>query len=136
MAKDEITEYEENHRWYIHYLPSFYCNLEIYTTRLLGRFAPIFYLNCKHVIFAYILKQGGKKFCGFLKKNSWIFKNLNFSTKLKTFKTYFKKNFIIHKPSLWSRDLPQKIWARSVQPFRRLLDTNRQTNTKTSQIYI
>ena len=39
---------------------------------------------------------------------------------------------IIHKPSLWSRDGPQKIWARSVQLFRRLLDTNKQT----SQIYI
>ena len=26
---------------------------------------------------------------------------------------------IIHKPSLWSRDVPQKIWARSVQPFWR-----------------
>ena len=28
-----------------------------------------------------------------------------------------KKIFIIHKPSLWSRDVPHKIWARSVQPF-------------------
>ena len=35
---------------------------------------------------------------------------------------------MIHKPSLWSRDVPQKIWARSVQPFRRLLDTNKQTD--------
>ena len=47
---------------------------------------------------------------------------------------------IIHKPSLWSLDVPQKIWARSVQPFRRLLDknkqTNRQTDRQTSQIYI
>jgi len=25
--------------------------------------------------------------------------------------------FIIYKPSLWSRDVPQKIWTRSVQPF-------------------
>ena len=37
-------------------------------TRLLGRFAPIFYLNCEHVLFVYILKQGRKKFCGFKKK--------------------------------------------------------------------
>ena len=37
-----------------------------------------------------------------------------FFAKLKTFKTHFLKNFIIHKPSLWSRDVPQKIWARSV----------------------
>jgi len=41
-------------------------------TRLLGRFALIFYLNCEHVLFVYILKQRRKKFCGFLKKNSRI----------------------------------------------------------------
>ena len=35
---------------------------------------------------------------------------------------------MIHKPSLGSLDVPQKIWARSVQPFWRLLDTNKQTN--------
>ena len=39
-----------------------------------------------------------------------------FFTKLKTFKTHFFI-FIIHKPSLWSHDVPQKNWARSVQPF-------------------
>ena len=47
---------------------------------------------------------------------------------------------IIHEPSLGSLDVPQKIWARSVQPFWRLLDTNKQTNRQTdkqtSQIYI
>ena len=48
-------------------------------SRLLG-----FYLNCEHVLFVNILKQRRKKCCGFL----------NF--------------FIIHKPSLWSRDVPQK----------------------------
>jgi len=36
------------------------------------------------------------------------------------------ENSIIHKPSLGSREVPHKIWAQSVQPFRRLLDTNRQ----------
>ena len=34
-------------------------------TRLLGRFAPILYLNCEHILFVYILKQRRKKFCGF-----------------------------------------------------------------------
>jgi len=38
----------------------------MYWTRLLGRLAPIFYLNCEHVL------------------------------------------FVNHKPSLWSRDVPQK----------------------------
>jgi len=35
---------------------------------------------------------------------------------------------IIHKPSLGSRNVPHKIWAWSVQPFWRLLDTNKQTD--------
>ena len=38
----------------------------------------------------------------------------------------------IHKPSLSSCQFQHKIWARSVQPFWRLLDTNKQTNTQTS----
>jgi len=33
-------------------------------TRLLGRFAPIFYLNCEHVLLVYILNQR-RKFCEF-----------------------------------------------------------------------
>ena len=60
-------------------------------TRLLGRFAPIFYLNCEHVLFVYILKQRRKKFRGFLKKNLRIFKILKFFTKIKTFKHNFLK---------------------------------------------
>ena len=40
---------------------------------------------------------------------------------------------MIHKPSRESLDVPQKIWARSVQPFRRLLDTNKQTNRQTDR---
>ena len=35
---------------------------------------------------------------------------------------------IIHKPSLGPREVPHKIWARLVQPFGRLLDTNKQTD--------
>ena len=34
-------------------------------TRLLGRFALIFYLNCEHVLFVYILKQKQNKVPGF-----------------------------------------------------------------------
>ena len=60
-------------------------------TRLLGRFAPIFYLNCEHVLFVYILKQRRKKFRGFFKKNLRIFKILKFFTKIKTFKHNFLK---------------------------------------------
>ena len=40
---------------------------------------------------------------------------------------------IIHKPSLWSPDVPQKMWARSVQSFWRLLDTNKQTDRQTDK---
>ena len=42
---------------------------QVYNTRLLGRFAPIFYFNCEHVLLVYIVKQN--------KNNSRIFtKNL------------------------------------------------------------
>ena len=52
-------------------------------TRLLGRFAPIFYLNCDHVLFVYILKQKQtKKVRGFHEKMSWILK------------IYWKSNFV------------------------------------------
>ena len=47
-------------------------------TRLLGRFAAIFYLNCEHVLFVYILKQRRKKFRGFFKKPFFIFKTIDF----------------------------------------------------------
>ena len=40
---------------------------------------------------------------------------------------------MIHKLSLESLDVPQKIWARSVQPFWRLLDTNKQTDRQTDK---
>ena len=76
--------------------------------------------------FCFHFKTKKKKF-RILKKNSRIFKDIIFFTKLKTFKTHFFKIFIIYKPSLWSCDVTQKIWAQSVQPFWRLLDTNKQT---------
>ena len=40
---------------------------------------------------------------------------------------------MIHQPSRESLDVPQKIWARSVQPFWRLLDINKQTNKQTDR---
>ena len=40
---------------------------------------------------------------------------------------------MIHKPSLESLDGPQKIWGWSVQPFWRLLDTNKQTDKQTDK---
>ena len=44
-------------------------------------------------------------------------------------------SLIIHKPSLGSCDVLHKIWARSVQQFLRLLDTNRQTDRQAKFIY-
>ena len=107
-------------------------------SRLLGRFAPIFYLNCEHVLSVYILKQRRKKFCGFKKKkNSRIFKNLNLFTKLKTLKTHFLKflsfinlpcgHVMSHKkfgPDRFSRF--DVYWVQ----------TDKQTDRQTSQIYI
>ena len=42
---------------------------------------------------------------------------------------------IIHQPSLGPREVPHKIWARSVQPFRCLLDSNKQTDRQAKHIY-
>ena len=44
-------------------------------------------------------------------------------------KSFWRQLFVIlsiHTPSLGSCEVSHKIWARSVQPFWRLLDTNRQ----------
>ena len=115
----------------------------IYKTRNSRRFAPCF-LGFRalraHLLFklwtcSFCLhfKTKMKKILRIFKKNSRIFKNLNLFTKLKTPKTQIFKISIIHKPSLGSLNVPQKIWARSVQPLWRLLDTNRQTNKHTDR---
>ena len=62
---------------------------------------------------------------------SWIFKIFNNLMKNEFWWRQIFEILIIHKPSLGSLDVPQKIWARSVQPFWRLLDTNRQTDRQT-----
>ena len=45
------------------------------------------------------------------------------------------ENSIIRRPSLESVEVPHKIWALLVQPFCRLFDKNKQTNTMTSKVY-
>ena len=52
----------------------------------------IFYLNCEHVLFVYILKQRRTFFCGF-KKNSRIFKKLNFFTNVMSHKKFGPDRF-------------------------------------------
>ena len=47
---------------------------QISKTRLLGRFAPIFYLNCENILFVYMLKQNKQQICGFHEKNLLILK--------------------------------------------------------------
>ena len=42
---------------------------------------------------------------------------------------------IICKPSLGLREVPQKIWVRSIQLIWSLLDTNKQTNKQTDNYY-
>jgi len=56
-----------------------------------------------------------KKVLRIFKKKFADFQKFKFFTKLKTSKTQIFKISIIHKPSLGSLDVPQKIWARSVQ---------------------
>ena len=83
-------------------------------TRLLGRFAPIFYFNCEHVLFVHRKTK---------QKSFKIFKNL---MKIEFWWSQIFEILIIHKPFLGPREVPHKIWAWSVQPF--WLDTNRQTD--------
>ena len=45
-------------------------------------------------------------------------------------------DLIIHKPSLGSGEVLQKMWAGSVQPFWILSNTNKQANTQTSKVHI
>ena len=78
-----------------------------------------------------------------MKANFWKFDHP--TQNLRIFKYFFMhfKNFLkstvtwcnflkvcIHIPSLGPSEVSQKIWARSVQLFWRLLDTNEQTNRK------
>jgi len=105
-------------------------------TRLLERFAPIFYLNCEHVFFVYILKQR-KKFCGFLKRKFADFNEFNFFYKIKTFKTHFFKIFIINKLSLWSRGPTKKLGpiGSAVLAFIGHKQTDTQTDRQAKFIY-
>ena len=101
-------------------------------TRLLGRPSSISTFNCGFIsefLLFVQYKTKTKKVCGFHN----IFCAISKFFKIK--KLLSTKILIIHKPSLGSLDAPQKIWARSVQPFWRLLDTNRQTDRHAKFIY-
>ena len=76
-------------------------------SRLLGRFAPIFYFICNNKIHrASPCKQiTNKKISRIFKKKFVDFQNFQKSN----FERQIFENFIIHKPSLGSREIPQKI---------------------------
>ena len=88
-----------------------------------GRYAPIFCFYCEHFLFVYIVKQKQKSSSKF-----------NANRILLCGKVF--EILIIQKPSHGSYEVPHKIWAQSVQPFWRLLDTNKQTDTQTSKVYL
>ena len=88
----------------------FYIYIDI---RLLGRFMPIFHFNCEHVLFVYIGKQNKKG----LRISSKNFVDFQMFKNLMKIEFWWRHNFeilIIHKPSLGSREVPHKIWARLV----------------------
>ena len=88
------------------------------------------YFNCEHFLFVNIVKEK-QKIADFLKKNFVVFWNL---MKIEFCWKLVFEGLNIHIPSLWSRKVPQKIWARSVQPFSSLLDTNKQTYKQSKYI--
>ena len=81
--------------------------LNFIETRLLGRFAPIFFFYCEHFLFLYIVKQKTKKVRRFYKKKKFRgFSKFNENSIL------MEVNFeilIVHKPSLGSFEVPDKI---------------------------
>ena len=95
------------------------------TKKLLGRLVPIFSFKCELFLIV-TLKNKEKKIPDFIKKKFADFQDLNFFYKNK--RTFKHKVLIINKPSLGSCEVPHKIWARSVQPFGGLLETNKQTD--------
>ena len=84
-----------------------------------GRFAHITIYLIVNIfsLYVYIVKQKQKMFADFINK----------------FREFSKFN-----DNFWSFmgtcEVPHKMWARSVQPFWRLLDTNRQTNKQTDKL--
>ena len=117
----------------------------LYYTRNSRRFAPFFLAlegasrpSSKLIVNMFSLctsKNKIKIIRGFSQKISRIFKIFK---NLMTIEFWWRQIFeilIFHKPSLGCLDVPQKIWARSVQPFWRLLDTNKQTNRQAKFIY-
>ena len=89
---------------------------KLYKTWLLERFASIFYFNS--------IKQKQKN-CGFYNIFWRIFKIFEI--------------LIIHKPSLWSREFPHKIWARyigsAVLSCIGYKQINKQTDRQAKYIY-
>ena len=90
--------------------------------RLSGRFAPIFYFNCEHVFFVYIVKQNKKyvDFSNFQKSNFVRGK-------------FLKIRLCINLP--WgnnARKVPQKIGPDRFSCFDVYLDSNGQTDKQTN----
>ena len=116
----------------------FYANINIYS-KLLWRFAPIFYsIFCKHLLVLQhqTIKKKVRRF------NNIFFVDFFLQT-LQKLKKCWRQSFVIlstYKPSLGSRDVPQKMWAGSVQLVRRsavlMFIGHKQTNTPTSKMYI
>ena len=109
--------------------------VNIYYTRLSGRFGqPSFSTINSCSIFQHFLFDKTKK--KFLRIYNFFLVDLQKSTKIKK---CFRKLFVIlsiHNPSLRSCEVPNKIWAESVQPFWRLLDTKGKTDRKAMWTYI
>ena len=103
------------------------------TTRLLGRFASIFCFKCEHVLFVYNVKQKqNKKFRGFYQIKFVDFKI--FKSRILMEANFCKFDYPLTFPGV--TEVPLQIWARSVQLFGRLLDTNGQTDRQTIKVYI
>ena len=100
-------------------------------TRLLGRFALIFYFNFKHFLFVYIVKQKQKKLADFI-KNFVDFENL---LEIEFWLKQIFETLIIHEPSLGSCRIGSAVLT-FIGHQRTDRHPNRQTPKQTSKIYI
>ena len=102
-------------------------NLKYIITRLTGRFAPIFYINCEHFLVVYFVKQKQKDFRGLFKKFRGFLKMTIIFVRGKFLKI---RSSILNLP--WGHARPHK----KIGPDRFLtFFGHKQTNRQTS-IYI
>ena len=94
---------------------------------------PIFYFDCEHVHFVYIVKQNKQNLRILTKKNFVDFQNFQKFNENRVLIETKIEILIIHKPSLGSREFHKKFGPDRLSCFDAYWI---QTNRQTSKVYI